>query len=184
MQNITKQLLILSDCGESWTRIFSGGDDGEGSFATHPLTTDGFVPEVPEDWCGAGYGSDCNKIDISQWTSQKEVKIKFSTFSFYGNPIYIDNVIVSDNPGVGVDDVKDYKATIYPNPNDGVFTLTLRDVITSVQVIITDITGKVVHSSLLENNEKQIDLSNHPAGIYFVHISGGIFNEQIKIVKN
>jgi hypothetical protein len=64
------------------------------------------------------------------------------------------------------------------------FTLILRDANTSVQAIITDITGKVVYSSLLENNETQIDLTNHPAGIYFVNISGGTFNEQLKIIKD
>ena len=175
---------ISSDCGESWTRIFIGGDDGEGSFATHPLTTEGFVPDTPEDWCGAGYGSDCNKIDISQWTGQKEVKIKFSTFSFYGNPIFVDNVVISNNPYVGVDDIEDSKVSIFPNPNNGVFTLKLRNAITSVQVIITNIAGKVIYSSLLENNEKQIDLSSQPSGIYLVNISGGTFNEQVKIIKD
>jgi len=173
---------ISSDCGESWTRIFEGGDDGQGSFATHPLTTDDFVPEVQEDWCGAGYGSDCNKINISQWAGLKEVKIRFATYSFFGNPIYIDDVIVGDDPTVRVNDIKDNKATVYPNPNNGVFTLILGDVNTSIQVIITNIIGQVVYSSLMENTEKQIDLSNHPAGIYFLNISGGTFNEQIKIV--
>jgi len=61
--------------------------------------------------------------------------------------------------------------------------LTLRNVNTSTQVLITDVSGKVVYSSLMENNEKNIDLSAQPAGIYFVNINGGTFNEQIKIVK-
>ncbi len=177
-------IYISSDCGENWTRIFAGGDDGEGSFATHPLTVYDFLPEVQEDWCGAGYGSDCNKINISQWAGLKEVKIKFATYSSLGHPIYIDNVIVSDNPYVGIDDVIVSKASIYPNPNNGMFTLILRDANTSVQTIITDIAGKVVYSSLLENNETQIDLTNHPAGIYFINISGGTFNEQLKIIKD
>ena len=177
-------IYISADCSENWTRIFEGGDDGEGSFATHPLTTDEFVPEVQEDWCGTGYGSDCNEINISQWVGQKEVKIKFSTYSFYGNPIYIDNVIVSNNPYVGMDDVPYSKVTIYPNPYSGVFVLKLSDVNTSVQVIITNVTGKVVHSSLLKNSETHIDLSKHPAGIYFVNITGGTFNEQMKIIKD
>jgi len=176
-------IFISSDCGENWTRIFSGGDDGEGSFATHPLTTDSFVPEVSEDWCGAGYGSDCNQIDISEWAGHDEVKIKFSTYNFRGNPIYIDNVVVSNSPHIGVAEAVENKATIFPNPSTGIFMLTLRNVNTSTQVLITDVSGKVVYSSLMENNEKNIDLSAQPAGIYFVNINGGTFNEQIKIVK-
>ena len=112
------------------------------------------------------------------------MKIKFASFSFFGNPIYIDNVVVSNSPAVGISEVISQKASIYPNPNNGMFMLNLRDVNTSVQVLITDVAGKVVHSSLMENNKKNIDLSAQPAGIYFVNIYGGTFNEQIKIIKN
>lgn len=176
-------IYISTDCGESWTRIYSGGDDGEGSFATHPLTTDDFVPQVQSDWCGSGYGSNCNKIDISEWAGENEVKIRFSTYSYFGNPIYIDNVIVSDYPYVNVDDVKASLVNIYPNPNDGLFTIVLSDMNTSVQVVITDINGRVVHSSLMDEDKKQLDLSSQPAGIYFINVSGGTFNEVVKIVK-
>jgi PKD repeat protein len=175
-------IFISTDCGESWSRIFAGGDDGFGSFATHPLTTDGFVPEVQEDWCGAGYGNECNTINISQCAGQREVKIKFATYSFYGNPIYIDNVIVGNNPYVGVAEINQSKVAIYPNPNNGVFSLKLYDVNTSVQVIITNMTGQVVYSSLLDHHETQIDLSKQPAGVYLVNVTGGTFNEQVKIV--
>ncbi|PLX00880.1 MAG: glycosyl hydrolase [Marinilabiliales bacterium] len=177
-------IYISIDCGENWTRIFEGGDDGFGSFATHPLTEEGFIPEAQEDWCGAGYGSDCNTIDISEWAGQKEVKIKFGTYSFYGNPIYVDNVMVGNNPYVVVDETKISKVAIYPNPNSGIFNLKLNNVNTSVQVIITNMTGQVVYSSFLESKETQIDLAGHPAGIYLVNISGGTFNEQIKIIKD
>ena len=118
-------IYISSDCGETWSRIFSGGDDGEGSFATHPLTTDDFVPETPEDWCGAGYGSPCNTLDISEWAGLKEVRIKFGTYSLHGNPIYIDNVIISNNPTVDVDEIKYRSASVYPNPGNGMFTYQL-----------------------------------------------------------
>jgi PKD repeat protein len=177
-------IYISTDCGESWTRVVGYGDDGYGSFATHPLTNDEFVPEVQEDWCGAGYGSECHTINISQWAGQKEVKIKFGTYSFYGNPIYLDNVIVGNNPYVGVEDISSSNVSIYPNPTSGLFHLKLKDINTSVQVIITNMTGQVVYSSLLDHREAQIDLSAHPAGVYLVNISGGTFNEQVKIVKD
>jgi hypothetical protein len=177
-------IFISTDCGESWSRIFAGGDDGFGSFATHPLTTNGFVPEVQEDWCGAGYGNECNTINISQCAGQREVKIKFATYSFYGNPIYIDNVIVGNNPYVGVAEINQSKVAIYPNPNNGVFSLKLHEVNTSVQVIITNMTGQVVYSSFLGHHETQIDLSKQPAGVYLVNVTGGTFNEQVKIIKD
>lgn len=183
-EEVTDSLIIYisSDCGENWTRVAGYGDDGYGSFATHPLTNDGFIPEIQEDWCGSGYGSECNTIDISQWAGQKEVKIKFGTYSFYGNPIYIDNVIVGNNPYVLVEEVSPSKVAVYPNPSNGKFYIKLSDVSTSTQVIVTNMTGQVVHSSLIDNVETQIDLSKKPAGVYLVSITGGTFNEQVKIV--
>ena len=185
-EEVTDSLIIYisTDCSDNWMRVISFGDDGNGSFATHPLTNEEFNPEVQEDWCGAGYGSECYTVNISEWAGQKEVKIKFATYSFYGNPIYIDNVMVGNNPQVGVEEISPSKASIYPNPTSGLFHLQLKDVNTSVQVIITNMTGQVIYSSLLDMQETLIDLSDRPAGVYMVHISGGTFNEQMKIVKD
>jgi len=44
---------ISDDCGETWTRIFEGGEDGSGNFATHEMISD-FWPEVQSDWCISG----------------------------------------------------------------------------------------------------------------------------------
>jgi len=93
-ENASDSLIIYisADCGETWERIFANGDDGSGNFATHPLTTNGFVPTSENDWCGSGYGSECNTIDISNWIGNIGVKIAFESYSFFGNPLYIDNV--------------------------------------------------------------------------------------------
>jgi len=175
---------ISSDCGENWTRVFSGGDDGEGSFATHPLTTDGFVPSTTEDWCGAGYGSDCNIIDISEWAGLSEIKVRFSTYSFYGNPIYLDNVVVSNYQYVNIDENNDKIATVYPNPSEGIFTCIMSERVSNTQLTVTSITGQIVYSAFLDSKETQIDLSAQPPGIYILIITGQDYNERIKIVKD
>lgn len=172
---------ISADCGETWTRIFAGGDDGQGSFATHPLTKQGFVPEVADDWCGAGYGSGCNSIDISEWAGLNEVKLMFSTYSFFGNPIYIDNVVVSNF--VGLEEKIYQNLSIYPNPGNGIFTLDLHKEFNSANFKIVNITGQVINSGILKNSKTQFDLSHQAPGIYILTISGEKINEQVKIVK-
>ena len=92
-------------------------------------------------------------------------------------------MIISNNPSVGVSEVEGPRAFVYPNPSDGIFNIALRDVPGSVQIVVTNVMGKVVKSSLLDGNEAQINLSEEPSGIYFINISGGIFNEQVKVVK-
>ncbi|MCD4729111.1 MAG: PKD domain-containing protein, partial [Bacteroidales bacterium] len=48
--SVTDSLIvkISDDCGDSWNRIFEGGDDNSGSFATHELMTDPFTPAIAE----------------------------------------------------------------------------------------------------------------------------------------
>ncbi|MEZ5194987.1 MAG: PKD domain-containing protein [Bacteroidales bacterium] len=67
--SVTDSLIVLisNDCGNTWTRLWANGDDGNGIFATHELTTSPFVPEVAEDWCGTGWGADCVFLDLSEW---------------------------------------------------------------------------------------------------------------------
>jgi uncharacterized membrane protein len=70
--------------------------------------------------------------------------------------------------------------TIFPNPNSGTFTLSVNANVGDLHIEITDITGRVVYSSL-ENNvsagfTKQISLENISSGLYQVKLSAG--NEQ------
>jgi hypothetical protein len=54
--------------------------------------------------------------------------------------------------------------SIYPNPSNRIFAIKTNSTISQIKVM--DITGK----EILINNSKQIDLNNHPKGIYFVSI--------------
>lgn len=75
---------------------------------------------------------------------------------------------------------------IYPNPNDGIiqvkhsFSSSMNPVLS-----IVDVSGKVVFSSLLIQNDQKIDISSLVSGVYFAIISS---NDQetktIKIIKN
>ena len=90
-------IMITSDCGTTWTRIFQASDNGSGNFATHPLMTDEFFPTIANDWCGGSYGSSCNTLDLSPWAGNKNIRLKFESYNYYGNDLYIDNFhIVAD----------------------------------------------------------------------------------------
>ncbi len=68
---------------------------------------------------------------------------------------------------------------IYPNPNNGIFTISLPD---NATVVITDIAGSIIYKSLIINS-LQIDISNQPAGIYFIKITSENSNIIKKIIK-
>ncbi len=84
---------------------------------------------------------------------------------------------------VDVKNVENNQFTIYPNPSNGIFTIEdLSGFQNLTGLIITDITGKTIYSSLFESNEA-FDISNQPSGIYFINIKteNGIYSEKIII---
>jgi ornithine carbamoyltransferase len=63
---------------------------------------------------------------------------------------------------------------LYPNPNNGIFTLSynLEKEITEADVVITDVTGKLMYQDKLdiENHNINLKLQNVQSGIYFVQL--------------
>lgn len=76
--------------------------------------------------------------------------------------------------------------SIYPNPNNGQFTLDLANGVEGkVQVKVFDLSGRVVYNKDFEPTtsfSKQIDLGRVQSGVYLVNISNGNINTTKKIV--
>jgi PKD repeat protein len=94
-------IYITADCGNSWTRIFQASENGSGNFATHPLMTDEFFPTVTDDWCGGSFGSGCYTLDLSPWAGNKNIRLKFESYNYYGNDLYIDNIHIASDTTLG-----------------------------------------------------------------------------------
>ncbi len=102
----------------------------------------------------------------------------------YTNTIYIDNCdgtnegarmgYFDDGEQQGVAVAQNIQANLFPNPNNGEFTLAydLKNVVDAT-VIITDVTGKIVYNSVItnENNLVKIQTDNLNSGLYFIQLS-------------
>ena len=69
---------------------------------------------------------------------------------------------------VGIENNLEDEISIYPNPTTGIFTINNGQLIMD-NIITTDITGKTIYSTM-GHVPLQIDISNQPAGIYFIKI--------------
>lgn len=67
-------------------------------------------------------------------------------------------------------DIVSGKASAYPNPTTGVFSLYFGEKEGGKQVYISNISGKLVYSNTFEGDEAQIDITGMPTGIYLVRI--------------
>ena len=169
-ESVTDSLIVyISDnCGETWTRIFNGGDDGSGNFATHPITQDPWWPEIADDWCSNGYGPICTTIDLNEWIGSSTVKLMFETYSFYGNPLFVDNISIDGT--VGVNDNKDeLSIEILPNPNTGIFEISIVQQDEDLSLKIFNGQGQLVHKETVikSGNKSHINLTHLSPGLYY-----------------
>ncbi len=71
---------------------------------------------------------------------------------------------------------KDNSIRIYPNPNNGLFTLEINNTENNFTVEVSDICGQVIMKENIRNSSnrfiKNIDLSDYTKGVYFVKITG------------
>ncbi len=177
---------ISDDCGENWTRLYANGPDGTGIFATSPTTMDSFIPQSNEDWCGFGYGSECTLLDLSNWEGSPNVKIMFESYCHYGNNLYIDNVLISNN--VIIDEISkdEIKVEIIPNPSTGIFNISVVDYIGDLEINVINPQGQKLFSKAIVSTSstlsQSIDLSNQATGIYFVEIRTKNSKEVRKII--
>jgi len=84
-------------------------------------------------------------------------------------------VVIKSSVGINELQITDYNLQIYPNPNNGKFTLQIADCTGCLAKIedltITNILGEIVFErSTIRDQSLSIDLSHRPKGIYFVKI--------------
>lgn len=91
----------------------------------------------------------------------------------------IDTPVITKDMETTIDDF-----SIYPNPSSGVVRLsTTIQGYPDYQMIITDLLGNTILSERMIIPGMTIDLSNHPEGVYYVHLKKGLtFITMMKLV--
>ncbi len=62
---------------------------------------------------------------------------------------------------------------VYPNPSSGVFTIKAQENQANGKLAIYNVIGDKIYQSVLTHSSVDIDISKHPAGIYFIVLESG-----------
>ncbi len=86
----------------------------------------------------------------------------------------------------GIDNtVLENSVIVYPNPNDGNFSIVQNGNLQTLNVLITNELGQKIFETKISTAKGEIDLSNQPNGIYFIQIKSeqGVATKKITINK-
>ncbi len=90
------------------------------------------------------------------------------------------NVTVDPCTGIIVNGLTSVSLNIYPNPTNGVFTI---DLVSSSNVSVVNILGKVVYTKQLQEGKNNIDLGNLNTGFYFVKVESNGSVKTARLIK-
>ena len=116
-------------------------------------------------------------VDLSAFAGDY-LLLRFTNINDHGNNLYIDNVNISDNLQTGISTVTPGMISIYPNPSQGVFTVSPKNLTNPVKAEVYDARGALVQSRMIESLTT-IDLSAEGKGIYFIRLS----NEEVSLTE-
>jgi len=116
-----------------------------------------------------------------------EANIKVKGFNECGEGTFSEELVIMVDNTVGFGDPsEDLRTTIVPNPNKGVFKLQIENCSGIIDIQIMDVLGNVIYKNnneLVENEfVKNINISTHPEGLYFINIKGENINLVRKII--
>jgi len=117
------------------------------------------------DYVPSGSGSVDLKIDTSN--------------NLCNTPSILARTNVSDIKSKGVTST----ISLYPNPNDGNFTLNLEKGREKLLIKIIDIYGKTIYNAESNGELRKISVPGLSSGVYFVKINGTDINEVLRFIK-
>ena len=91
-------------------------------------------------------------------------------------------IIANTKQKVNISNSKEIK--LYPNPNNGIFTISVSEnEIKNLNIELFDIFGKSVYKTISNFVNTEINISNIPTGIYIVKLTSEKLNEILKLIK-
>ncbi|MGP8216326.1 MAG: C10 family peptidase [Bacteroidia bacterium] len=164
----TLAVYYSTDCANTWNLVYlkggqklstTGGDSAETGADTNGLGC--FVPGST-NWR-------TDTVVIPAIANQPSVMFSFENRSGNGTNLYVDNINLPSTPLSVLNVKQTNSAKIYPNPNNGSFTIQSSLVSGQASVVIYNVLGQNIYSSGLNESKTEINFTK-TAGIYFYRI--------------
>lgn len=162
------ELIVLAskDCGLTWQQIFYRSGN---NLTTGPTQTTEYIPDSTTVWKTAN-------INMTAYSTTKNVQLKIINVTDGGNCLYIDNINMGDTSLVlstKNDGESKNEITIYPNPSRSNLIIKSITSLKDCDIIIHDMLGRLSQKEILNNDyENEIHLNQSIVnGIYFIVIT-------------
>jgi M6 family metalloprotease-like protein len=129
-----------------------------------------------QTWCIPTPSGTGNDIITATYSSNLSASPRIATLTVTVSGLNPINVTVTQEGTDGISEIADDDLLLMPNPNDGLFSIKVKDGSDRVLTIsIFDNTGKTVLSNVYKGNSRyEFDLRNFTKGEYFVKIETGL----------
>lgn len=94
-----------------------------------------------------------------------------------------DSVTVVVVDCVGLDELSNITLSVYPNPSKGVFNYELSSLNEDIELLVTDLSGKILVSEKVSSVNGTINLANNESGIYFLTFTMGDAATTVRLIK-
>lgn len=158
------------------TDEISGGD------GAIDMTVTGGTPGYIFDWNNDGTGDNDDNEDISGLNAGTYSVTIFDTNGCTGT------YTVSVGSQVSIDELYEkLSVSIYPNPNDGIFTLEFGQEMTNVNVAVVDAAGRLIFNfvevQVANGHKENVNISEEPNGLYFLKLNTENGSAVLRIIK-
>ncbi|MFN3528495.1 MAG: S8 family peptidase [Bacteroidia bacterium] len=152
---------VSMDCGSHWQRIYSNGGDSINTFV-------GVDPSEANHWRNIELPAFLNQLPGGLNISGA-LYVRFRAKNDFGGNLYLTNIRLVSSSLSSVRSHAAARLLVYPNPASDMLQISSPDALLE-QLQLFDMQGRLLRQLPLEGKHSQLNMQQHPAGIYLLRV--------------
>lgn len=156
-------VLISTDCGVTYTEVYSKGGSTLATFPT-AITDSAFIP-LSDQWR-------TETINLNTYIGEPKVMVIFESRGHYGQRLYVDNINITTTTKLNELSKNSAVFAVYPNPNNGQFTVKLNlEEGKKYNLEITNLLGQTIRSEKIDEKLYTKTFNLRDKGVFIVSLT-------------